>query len=144
MSAPKRSAGVVVLRQRLGEPRYLLLRCYGYWDFPKGEAEPGEPALQTAIREVTEETSLCDLQFSWGEQFHETATYGKGKVARYYLAESPAGEVALPINPELGRPEHHEFRWMSYPQARLRLNDRLRAVLDWAQSLATHTGEAPR
>jgi 8-oxo-dGTP pyrophosphatase MutT (NUDIX family) len=144
VSAPKRSAGFVVLRQRLGEPRYLLLRCYDYWDFPKGEAEPGEPPLQTAIREVTEETSLRDLQFSWGEQFHETAAYGKGKVARYYLAESPAGEVALPINPELGRPEHHEFRWMSYPQARQRLNDRLRAVLDWAQSLATHTGEAPR
>ena len=54
----KRSAGVVVVRRFDGAPRCLLLRCYGYWDFPKGEVEPGEEPLQTARREVTEETGL--------------------------------------------------------------------------------------
>jgi bis(5'-nucleosidyl)-tetraphosphatase len=53
-------------------------------------------------------------------------------VARYYLAETGAEQVQLNVNPELGRPEHHEFRWLSYAEARPLLVDRLRAVLDWA------------
>ena len=109
MALTKRSAGVVVVRRFDGAPRSLLLRCYGYWDFPKGEVEPGEEPLQTARREVTEETGLKDLDFRWAEVFIETPPYAGGKVARYYLAEYRAGEVILPINPELGHSEHHEY-----------------------------------
>ena len=135
MTVLTRSAGVVILRHKRGVPHYLLLRCYGYWDFPKGETEEGEDSLQTAIREVAEETGLQDLRFRWGEPFHETPAYGRGKVARYYVAESPSGEVVLPVNPELGRPEHHEFRWLPFEDARARLNDRVRAILDWAHAI---------
>ena len=42
--------------------------------------------------------------------------YARQKVARYYLGE-PSGEDVLPISPELGRPEHHEFRWVSFDEA---------------------------
>jgi len=133
-----RSAGVVPIRWLEGEPHCLLLRCYGYWDFPKGEVDPGESALETAVREVTEETGLTDLVWRWGEGFVETPPYGpKRKVARYYLAEVPTGEVFLPVSPELGRPEHHEFRWLRLDAARGLLNDRLKAVLDWARKRLT-------
>lgn len=138
-----RSAGVVVVRWDDADPRYLLLRCYDYWDFPKGETEPGERELETAVREVEEETALRNLEFRWGVLFHETPPYGKGKVARYYLAEAPGGEVILPVSLELGRPEHHEFRWLSYPEARIRLNPRLRAVLDWAQAILDRSDPSP-
>lgn len=122
------------MTRRIGdETCYLLLRCYQYWDFPKGEVEPGEDQLQTARRESEEETGLTELLFRWGEGYTETPPYARGKVARYYLAESPAGEVQLPVNPELGAPEHHEFRWTSYAAARTLVNDRLRSVLDWAR-----------
>jgi bis(5'-nucleosidyl)-tetraphosphatase len=129
---PRLSAGVVVVR--LGEQglRYLLLRAYNYWDFPKGEVEPGEQPLQSAIREVAEETTLTGLVFRWGRDYTETAPYAHNKMARYYLAEAPTGQVELPVNPDLGRPEHHEYRWVSRRQARDLLNERLRAVLDWA------------
>jgi bis(5'-nucleosidyl)-tetraphosphatase len=133
MRVKKRSAGIVVTRLVGGERRYLLLRCYGYWDFPKGEIDPGEDALETARREVVEETGLTDLRFQWGETYTETPVYADGKVARYYLADSPSGVVTLPISPELGAPEHHEFRWTSYPEAHSLANDRVRAVLDWAR-----------
>ncbi|MFZ0790654.1 MAG: NUDIX domain-containing protein [Chromatiaceae bacterium] len=129
----KRSAGVVVLRQLNGTRRCLLLRCFGYWDFPKGELEPGEEALEAACREVAEETGLEDLDFRWGESFVETAPYAAGKIARYYLAESKRGDVTLPVNPELGHHEHHEYRWVSLDEAQLLLNERLKAVLTWAQ-----------
>lgn len=133
MQMKKRSAGVVVTRRIDCETRYLLLRCYRYWDFPKGETEPGEDLRQTACRESEEETGLTGLQFTWGEAYTETPVYGKGKVARYYIAESATGDVHLPVSPELGVPEHHEFRWASYSEARSLVNDRIGAVLDWAR-----------
>lgn len=126
------SAGMVVVRWIGGEPSYLLLRAYNFWDFPKGQAEPGEDLLQTAQREVKEETSLAELNMRWGPTCRETPVYGKGKVARYYLAECREGEVLLPVNPELGRPEHHEYKWLPYHEARRRLVDRLKPILDWA------------
>ncbi|MEA3275698.1 MAG: bis(5'-nucleosyl)-tetraphosphatase [Pseudomonadota bacterium] len=135
MNVTKRSAGIVIVRRLDGGFCYLLLRCYGYWDFPKGEMEPGEDPMDTARREVAEETGLKDLVFRWGEAFLETPPYGKGKVARYYLAESRNGEVSLQVSPELGVPEHHEYRWVRFEEAQPLLNDRVRAILDWAQKL---------
>lgn len=136
VSPGRLSAGVVVVRFR-DHPRYLLLCAFTHWDFPKGLVEPGEAPLAAAIREVREETGLSDLVFHWGETYCETPSYGQGKVARYYLAESPTGEVQLPVNPELGHPEHHEFRWLSYDEARQLLVPRLKAILDWAHGIVT-------
>ena len=141
---PILAAGVVVVRFAAGEPRFLLLRAYDYWDFPKGELEAGEEPLAAARRETTEETGLEGLAFRWGEESRETEPYRGGrKVARYYLAESAEGEVELPVSPELGRPEHHEARWAPYVEARALLVPRLQAILDWARSrLETPAGGA--
>src|SRR5512134_3303590 len=106
------SAGVVVVRQQGGARCYLLLRAFRYWDFPKGLIETGEAPRAAAVREVLEETGLAALEFRWGEAFYETEPYSHGKIARYYVAESPAGDVHLPVSAELGRPEHDEYRWL--------------------------------
>ncbi|MDX1434102.1 MAG: NUDIX hydrolase, partial [Gammaproteobacteria bacterium] len=63
------------------------------------------------------------------------APYRGGKVARYYLAESPGAHVELRPSPELGRPEHHEFRWLDHAGARELLAGRVRPALDWARDL---------
>jgi len=52
------SAGVVIMRSTQSQPRYLMLRAFNYWDFPKGVVEPGEDPQQAAMREVREETGL--------------------------------------------------------------------------------------
>jgi bis(5'-nucleosidyl)-tetraphosphatase len=132
-----RAAGIVPVRfdsadPEQAEPRFLLLRAYNYWDFPKGELAPGEALLDAAMREAAEETGLGDFRLRWGEDHIETERYGRGKIARYYIAEAPSGDVELPVSPELGRPEHHEFRWVTAEAARSLLNERLRRVLDWA------------
>jgi 8-oxo-dGTP pyrophosphatase MutT (NUDIX family) len=142
MRAPNLSAGVVVVRRTTGRrgrtdgSEYLVLRSYNHWDFPKGEVEPGEAPRATAEREAEEEASLRGLAFRWGERWQETEPYrGRGglKVARYYLAEAPEDvEVHLPVSPELGRPEHHEFRWLPREQAAALLPPRLQSVLAWA------------
>jgi bis(5'-nucleosidyl)-tetraphosphatase len=127
------SAGVVVVR-RVGENwRVLLLRAYGYWDCPKGLVDVGESPLVAARREVREETGLENLEFNWGEDFIETEPYSRNKVARYYLAESTGGEVKLPVSAELGRPEHHEFRWLTFAAGREITVPRIAAVLSWAE-----------
>jgi 8-oxo-dGTP pyrophosphatase MutT (NUDIX family) len=131
------SAGVVVIRFFGDDPRYLLLRAYNFWDFPKGMVDQGEEPLAAARREVAEEAGLTDLVFRWGEDFRETPPYRSGKIARYYLAESPSDEPYLPISPELGRPEHHEFAWFSHAEARLLVADRVKPILEWAHRLAT-------
>lgn len=88
--------------------------------------------MAAALREVREETTLDDLQFLWGEDFVETGPYSRGKIARYYLARTCRADVSLPVNPELGRPEHAEFLWVDIEQARSLTTERLAAVLDWA------------
>ena len=132
---PPLSAGVVVVRRFPEGWRCLVLRAYRNWDFPKGLVEPDEAPRDAAQREVWEETSLSDLRFDWGDEHKETLPYAGGKVARYYLAESPADAVVLPLSQELGRPEHDEFRWVSFEAAEDVLPPRLAIVLDWARGM---------
>jgi 8-oxo-dGTP pyrophosphatase MutT (NUDIX family) len=132
---PRLSAGVVVVRRLPQGWRFLLLRAFRNWDFPKGIVEPGEEPLAAAQREVREETSIADLRFDWGAEYRETEPYNH-KIARYYLAVTPGAEVTLPISPELGRPEHHEFRWVELEQALTLCPARLVPILHWvAQTL---------
>jgi 8-oxo-dGTP pyrophosphatase MutT (NUDIX family) len=108
-----------------------MLRAYRNWDFPKGALEPGEQPLQAAIREVKEETLIEDLQFNWGEVYRETAPYSHKKVARYYIAQTTTTAVTLPIQPELGRPEHNESRWVTFEQGLALCSPRLDPILRW-------------
>ncbi len=130
----KRAAGAVVFRRTERGVRLLLLRAFKNWDFPKGLIEPGETALDAAKRECAEETGLTDLGFPFGDVHKDTLAYAGGKVARYFLAETGAVEIELPVSPELGRPEHHEWRWVSFDEAEDLLPPRLGVVLDWARS----------
>ena len=126
------SAGVVVVR-RVGEAwLFLMLRAYRNWDFPKGLVEPDEQPLQAAIREVREETLIGNLQFNWGEVYRETAPYSHKKVARYYIAQTTVESVTLPVRPELGRPEHNEWRWVTYESGLALCSPRLDPIMRWA------------
>jgi 8-oxo-dGTP pyrophosphatase MutT (NUDIX family) len=137
MNAPHRAAGAVVFRRSDKGIRLLVLRAYKNWDFPKGLIEPGEDALAAARREVLEETGLADLAYPFGDEFKETLPYSGNKVARYYLAETDAEKIELPVSPELGRPEHHEYRWISFEEAEDLLPPRLAVVLEWAKKTIT-------
>lgn len=129
---PRLSAGVVVVRRTEEGWRFLLLRAFNHWDFPKGMVEAGEEPLAAAVREVHEETLIGDLEFAWGETSTRTGPYSRGKVACYYIARTGTVEVSLPVNPELGRPEHSEFRWVDYDEAARLVSPRVRPVLQWA------------
>jgi bis(5'-nucleosidyl)-tetraphosphatase len=128
------SAGVVVVRESVDGARFLLLRAYRNWDFPKGLVERGEDPLAAAIREAREEAGLTDLALEWGTEFIETELYARNKIARYYLARTRTERVILEVNPELGRPEHHEYRWVDLTEAFTLTVQRLQRVIAWAAS----------
>ncbi len=131
------SSGVIVVRRgEDGRWRFLLLRAYGYWDFPKGIVEPGEDPVDAAKRETREETTITDLDFRWGYDFRETGPYNQGrKIARYYVAQTHTKDISLPVNPEIGKPEHDAYRWVSYEEARKLVAPRVLEALEWAMDL---------
>ena len=126
------SAGVVVLRRGPVDWLFLMLRAYRNWDFPKGVVEPGEDPMAAALREVREETLIEDLEFNWGEIYRETGPYANRKIARYYLAATRTERVSLPVSPELGRPEHDEWRWVDCNTAFSLASARLQPIVRWA------------
>jgi 8-oxo-dGTP pyrophosphatase MutT (NUDIX family) len=136
-TAPSRrfSSGVVVVHVAGADVQYLLLRAYKNWDFPKGLVEQGEEPLDAALREVREETTLVNLVFDWGTDFVDTGPYNKGKISRYYLARTAETHVHLPINPELGFPEHQESRWVGFDVALGMVSPRLKPVIHWASDI---------
>lgn len=130
---------VVVRQDAENGVLFLMLRAYRHWDFPKGEVASGETALAAAIRETEEETSIDDLVFAWGFDYIETAPYGRNKVARYYLARTRINAVHFTLNPTLGRPEHHEYRWVTVLEAVELASPRLQPVVAWAARLVSAT-----
>jgi 8-oxo-dGTP pyrophosphatase MutT (NUDIX family) len=130
--AKRLSAGVVVLRDTAEGTRFLLLRAYKHWDFPKGMVEADETPFAAARREVAEETGIESLDFIWGEVFRETAPYARGKVARYYIARTERADVALTPNPQTGIHEHMEYRWVDMQEALSLVTPRVKHIIDWA------------
>jgi 8-oxo-dGTP pyrophosphatase MutT (NUDIX family) len=133
---PHLSAGVVVVRQAADEWLFLMLRASGL-------VEPGENPLDAARREVAEETMIEDLVFTWGECFVETAPYSRNKVARYYVAQTNCDNVTLPVRPELGRPEHHEFRWVGVEEALGMVSPRVEPIIHWATKIIGIESDIP-
>ena len=135
MNQSKLSCGVVLARQTDAGWMTLLLRAFHHWDFPKGIRELGEEPMQAAIREVAEETSITELTFNWGDRYFETGPYSRGKIARYYIAETSQDKVVMGLSPETGEPEHQEWRWVSFDEAYDLGSPRVRQIVQWARQI---------
>jgi 8-oxo-dGTP diphosphatase len=121
-----RAGGGVVWRDEGGETEVLLVHRpkYDDWTFPKGKQDAGETDVETALREVEEETGFrCTL----GPELRSTAYVdrkGRPKTVRYWVMTIEDGAFT-PTD------EVDEIRWVTPAQARWLLSyDRDRDVLD--------------
>lgn len=96
-----------------GDDEYLVIDRKGYADLPKGKAEEGEGPVETAMREVMEETGLKGVNVidRIGETYH--TYYIDGQMV---LKETVWFSMSVPGRPKL-TPETAEgitcARWVS-------------------------------
>lgn len=89
----EKSCGAVVHRNRAGAREYLIIRHNGgHWSFPKGHMENDESEVQTAMREIREETGLLT---QINTAFRSVVTYspknGVMKDVVFFLASVTGG-----------------------------------------------------
>jgi 8-oxo-dGTP pyrophosphatase MutT (NUDIX family) len=93
------AAGGLLFREKDDQVEILLIFRNNVWDLPKGKKEADESYEECALREVSEETGLNDLQLKG----HLTDTYheyeengvGVGKTTRWYsmIATDPLADM---------------------------------------------------
>ena len=133
------SAGVIVIDTSGEEPKCLVVRSYANWDFPKGQLDPGEDHRSAAMRELAEETGLGGGDVEMRPEVSPSVVYGSGKGrkrATYFVANRKSStDPCLPVNPELGKPEHDEWRWCTVSELGALLPKRLGPVYSYIQKI---------
>ena len=127
------SCGVIPYRIKDGQRQFLLIQHNaGHWAFPKGHPDKGENELETARRELAEETGLADVEIDEGHPFEERYTFTKrsGKAVSkrvvYFLGRVHAGQEV-----RLQEEEVADHAWGSDKKTRKRMSfDEGRALLD--------------
>lgn len=128
----EKSCGAIIYALLNEQRQYLLIRHMngGHWAFAKGHVEEGETEIETALREIDEETGLT-VQLN--SQFRESISYQPKeditKEVVYFIAQANTQEVR---RQEI---EVLEAQWLPYDQAQQLLtysNDKL--LLDKAEA----------
>ena len=112
-------AGFVVYRKTTDGIKYLLLYRRGnYWNFPKGHFKPGERSIDTALRELEEETGIrkSELRIIPNFRAYERYYFRIGNEGIYdtvilFLAETHKADIR--IDPR----EHSGFGWFLHRDA---------------------------
>jgi len=112
-------AGFVVYRRTADGVKFLLLYRRGnYWNFPKGHFKSGERSIDTALRELEEETGVkkSELRIIPNFRAYERFYFRVGNEGIYdtvilFLAETHKAEIKIAPR------EHSGFAWFLYHDA---------------------------
>ena len=110
----EKSCGAIVYRRFHGNIEILLIKHVnsGHWSFPKGHVEGDETELETARREIKEETGLDVIL---DQTFRETVSYSPRrdtqKIVIYFLALARNYDF-VPQEEEIA-----EIRWVDIVRA---------------------------
>jgi 8-oxo-dGTP pyrophosphatase MutT (NUDIX family) len=117
--AVEQSFGVVPLyKTEKAGIKFLLIQHHArHWAFPKGHAEPGETELQTARRELREETGLDDVLLITSPVFEEHYTLNRRgqpreKIVRYWIGYVQTQKVTVQEE------EVRDHTWATLDEAR--------------------------
>lgn len=109
----EKSCGAIVLD---GEKVLIIQQKEGHWGFPKGHVEDGETEVETAIREIKEETNV---NVKINEKYRYVETYSpKPDVEKdvvLFVAEKIGGSETAQEE------EVQEIQWLTYEEAMKRI-----------------------
>ena len=112
------SVGIVLYHNFPRSRKYLLVKqSQGHWGFPKGHIESGEKFINTAIRELKEETGIKKITFLrkkilFRDNYSFNNTNAKIiKIVDYFLAESLVTKV------KIDNDEIINYKWVTYDKA---------------------------
>ena len=105
----EKSCGCIIIEK---DKVLLIQQTKGHWGFPKGHVEVGETEIETAIREVKEETNL-DVEINENKRYTMEYITDKGALKQVVLF------VAKKIN---GNEKYQEseiksMKWMTFDDA---------------------------
>ncbi|MEG4107813.1 NUDIX domain-containing protein [Microcoleus sp. S13_C5] len=109
--------GIVPIFGNEADALFLLIQHQaGHWAFPKGHANPGESAAETARREFLEETGISDFEMLDEPSFTEHYSFVKDgepieKTVTYFLGFVNSMEVVLQEE------EVQNSAWLSFEEA---------------------------
>lgn len=131
-----KSYGIICVHETAGEPLFLLVEHVNgdHWAFSKGTPEDGEVPLQTAIRELYEETSVRDAHLvddiTFTEEYTYTTADGKQvhKINTFFLGfvdDITQAAVMLPdeIANVVWLPQQAAHERLTHTEAKQVLND---------------------
>ncbi|MBR1750049.1 MAG: NUDIX domain-containing protein [Ruminococcus sp.] len=110
----EKSCGAIVYRKYHGNTEILLIKHVnsGHWSFPKGHVEGDETEVETAKREILEETGI-DVNLD--PTFRETVSYSPKKdtqkVVVYFVAKAKNTDY-VPQEEEIA-----EIKWVEIDRA---------------------------
>ncbi len=110
----EKSCGALVINSNENEKKVLLIKNHNakYWSFPKGHIEKDESEIQTAIREVKEETGLDIELYKHYRQISDYNPYGRiKKRVVFFMGESSTDEVLKQEE------EIDSYKWVTFKQA---------------------------
>jgi 8-oxo-dGTP pyrophosphatase MutT (NUDIX family) len=116
-----RSIGVIpVSRSETGEYLFLVVKHRaGHWSFLKGTPEEGESEIETAKRELYEETGIREVELQTDKLFTQEYSYVEDDIAKHKQVIYYVG-MTSDINTETPtefKNEIQEIRWLSYDKA---------------------------
>ena len=89
----EKSCGAVIFEN---DKVLVIQQVKGHWGFPKGHVEEGETEVETAIREIKEETNL-DVEIDEKHRYIETY-FPKENVKKdvvFFIAKKIGGEIKV-------------------------------------------------
>lgn len=98
-----RSMGVIVFYRFPRSIKYLVIKHKkGHWSFPKGHANNGESKLETALRELKEETGISEVNLiKKSVLLKESYKFANGKGVKilkkvnYFIGEAKNKKVKI-------------------------------------------------
>ena len=111
----EKSCGAVIFDE-IVDKILIIQQAEGHWGFPKGHVEEGETEVETAIREIKEETNLdveINEKFRYVEHYSPKEDVEKDVV--FFVAKKIGGEIVAQEE------EVQNIVWVSYAEAMERL-----------------------